>query len=720
MIKRLLVIQKNLLELGWPLKVSIIIYFAVGLYVAVYFLCTPHSSPFMRGQKIAHDLGCIGCHESQTSSVTANPASLRGVIPSFHSGAVVSAFWVQDLNEFREWVVQGASNRNIEERKKFSASDTSGAIKMPAYGSTLSSDQISDLYAYYNHENNFKLPNVGAVAQGVIVAEQHGCFACHGPYGLSGLSNPGSFKGYIPPWEGEDFNELVHDDQELKEWIHTGSLKRISHNLFGKYFLYRQKIHMPAYGDMLNDQEVNDLVSYVHWLSGKDKSEFGTVDEKKDSAPIFSRGETLFKNTGCVTCHKLTGAEGFTDRYELELPPRSRLAYKLKNFADIIKERESQSRWTQSKLCGSYTDFSNEYKNIEQIILKGLSDTEKPVNTPDQQYEDIKHLTPMPSWEDRANADGLATAMKDIDSIIGQLLMDNDSTVTQELIEQWRATAKSCVIKKNEHPIIDAENRRQQIKNRIDFLDKKEKLFDNLRLVTFFSYEVGMVDQVGYLKDKELDLWLLYQSEKKPDLEKMLAEGRFPKLVKYVIAVDKMDVNYSAYFFINGDKNNPPTFKGDHFIDAPMDNCFGCHASGSRKLRPAIDKDIPGLDIGSWKIIHGLNKLIGSYGRVTTEWPATQKPLDKACQEPVTMPACQTCHDSNSIRAPVLRYHSRTLASVIDAYEKDDGYFVKRTPGQIAVMPPVLPLTDSGRLDLLDWTNLSEMKRKRPRNKTHT
>jgi len=44
-----------------------------------------------------------------------------------------------------------------------------------------------------------------------------GCFGCHGPEGRGLLANPGSFTGYVPAWDGPDYAELVHDQQEFRQ-----------------------------------------------------------------------------------------------------------------------------------------------------------------------------------------------------------------------------------------------------------------------------------------------------------------------------------------------------------------------------------------------------------------------------------------------------------------------------------------------------------------------
>ena len=72
-----------------------------------------------------------------------------------------------------------------------------------------------------------------AVRTGHAIAERLGCFRCHGPGGRGAGRNPGSLKGYIPPWDGRDFAELVLDEAELREWILGGRPQRLQANPLG-------------------------------------------------------------------------------------------------------------------------------------------------------------------------------------------------------------------------------------------------------------------------------------------------------------------------------------------------------------------------------------------------------------------------------------------------------------------------------------------------------
>ena len=93
------------------------------------------------------------------------------------------------------------------------------------------------------------------------------CAPCHGG---GGAGNPG-------------FPVLADDD-----WLFGGSIQSIQQTIAGG-----RNGMMPAFGSMLNEQQVNELVQYVMSLS------------QKTTAP--QSGKELFTNYGCSGCHSEDG-----------------------------------------------------------------------------------------------------------------------------------------------------------------------------------------------------------------------------------------------------------------------------------------------------------------------------------------------------------------------------------------------------------------------------
>jgi len=165
----------------------------------------------------------------------------------------------------REWILDGMPEgvrQDVEARGALEAA----AIRMPAWRGRLSHAQVDDLVAYLRALASADVPEDPAARTGHAVAERLGCFGCHGPGGRGAGRNPGSLKGYIPPWDGRDFAELVADEGELREWILGGRPQRLQTNPLPRFFLDRQAIRMPAFRGQITEEELRALEAYIGWL----------------------------------------------------------------------------------------------------------------------------------------------------------------------------------------------------------------------------------------------------------------------------------------------------------------------------------------------------------------------------------------------------------------------------------------------------------------------
>jgi mono/diheme cytochrome c family protein len=142
------------------------------------------------------------------------------------------------------------------------------AIHMPAFRDWVNEEVLDALVAFVRSRSDLLEPSGESAVRGAKIASENGCFACHGAMGSGGLPNPGSLKGYIPGFSGPDFAELVHNDDELREWIWKGTIARLADDPIASVFLDRQRIQMPAYERFLTRSEMDDLMAYIRWLSG--------------------------------------------------------------------------------------------------------------------------------------------------------------------------------------------------------------------------------------------------------------------------------------------------------------------------------------------------------------------------------------------------------------------------------------------------------------------
>lgn len=277
----------------------------------------PKLTPELRGYQLAEDLGCHGCHGPRGTGGVRNPGSRDGEIPAWDGG--MAMMFVKNEAEIREWILDGRpwrlairdslnartleNQHNAEHRAKLDSLSAHGdsvpapqspndhkqaeellsrrlparsdqaphpPLRMPAFRGVITEAQLNDLVAYYKVIAVFdEMPE--AALNGYHAAQDLGCFGCHGPGGLITAHNPRSFKGYIPPWRGADFKDLVRNDAELKQWILEGHVDRLQKNKAALFFTRRQVIKMPAYRSVASDSTIASVMDYVKWVSGGQK-----------------------------------------------------------------------------------------------------------------------------------------------------------------------------------------------------------------------------------------------------------------------------------------------------------------------------------------------------------------------------------------------------------------------------------------------------------------
>lgn len=213
-------------------------------------------TPVARGRRIAEAMGCFGCHGPGGVRPIANPGSRTGEVPDWSGGTWM--MWNETETDVRGWIEFGHPPGRDP--------DPGALLKMPAYGSWLTADEMADVTAYVLAVAQFGSPSEARIAEGREIANRLGCFGCHGPEGRGGVPNPGSFKGYVPGWDGGDFDDLVRSDREFREWVEDGISERLRANPIAREILTRQAIRMPAYRELLAAGEIEVLWEYVCWM----------------------------------------------------------------------------------------------------------------------------------------------------------------------------------------------------------------------------------------------------------------------------------------------------------------------------------------------------------------------------------------------------------------------------------------------------------------------
>jgi len=227
------------------------------------FIFQYETSRVERGLRLAEKMGCFSCHGPRGTGGMPNPGSKDGEVPSLDGGTIM--MYVKNDEEIVEYIRDGLPKRKRQDEEYYGRYQQQ-AIKMPAYGSFLSEKEIDYLVSFIKASNS--MPEVDReVEEGENLVLRWGCTNCHGPRGGGGMKNPGSFKGYIPGWGGNDFRELVEDERELYSWIKEGRIERFEKNPLASFFMRRQAIKMPAFKNFFTEEEIQAMGKYILWLN---------------------------------------------------------------------------------------------------------------------------------------------------------------------------------------------------------------------------------------------------------------------------------------------------------------------------------------------------------------------------------------------------------------------------------------------------------------------
>ena len=69
-------------------------------------------------------------------------------------------------------------------------------------------------------------PESTPAIRGRQLAQQLGCFACHGPEGAGGIADPTAPGGEVPDWQYATVKLFVQSEQDIRDWILLGAPSR--------------------------------------------------------------------------------------------------------------------------------------------------------------------------------------------------------------------------------------------------------------------------------------------------------------------------------------------------------------------------------------------------------------------------------------------------------------------------------------------------------------
>lgn len=232
-------------------------------------------NPELRGLLLARSEGCVACHRPWSRREIPNPGSRWGSVPRFASGnARMYAASRAELEEFirfgapRAWLDDPAARERLAAQR----------LRMPAYGERLTDRQIADLVAFVAVVEKVELAGGEEAVAGREIASKSGCLACHGVEGSGGLSNPGSLGGFVPGFLGRNFDDLVRDEAEFRQWVLDGTSRRLEANPIVRRFWRRQAIAMPAYRGELDGEDLDALWRWVE-LVRRPREPAGSPDQ---------------------------------------------------------------------------------------------------------------------------------------------------------------------------------------------------------------------------------------------------------------------------------------------------------------------------------------------------------------------------------------------------------------------------------------------------------
>lgn len=202
----------------------------------------------------------------------------------------------------------------------------------------------------------FLRPRLPAAERGRRLAERTGCFACHGPGGIRGATNPGRTDGTVPTFEG-DVMMFAKSPEEIREWIHDGVTRKRAQSHTWREERKRGALKMPAFGRRLTVSQIDDLVAYVTATSG--------APEPEDSLAVYGleRADSL----GCTGCHGPGGRLARANPGALKgyVP-----SWDGADFAELVEGRAEFAEWVQDGVSRRFAKDRAARYFLDRAVLK--------------------------------------------------------------------------------------------------------------------------------------------------------------------------------------------------------------------------------------------------------------------------------------------------------------------------------------------------------------
>jgi mono/diheme cytochrome c family protein len=173
---------------------------------------------------------------------------------------------------------------------------------------------------------------VSEAARGRRLAQNLGCFSCHGPEGRGGVPNPGSEGEEVPSFHEGTPMMFVKSEQEIREYILDGAPAAKRSRASYREEMAAQAIRMPAFRGWVSDRDLEAMVTYVRAVSG-------LVSPARED---LARGEDLVHQNGCFACHGEMGSGGVPNPGSLKgyVP-----GFTGADFAELVRDDRELVEW---------------------------------------------------------------------------------------------------------------------------------------------------------------------------------------------------------------------------------------------------------------------------------------------------------------------------------------------------------------------------------------
>ena len=222
-------------------------------------------TPAERGYRVAMRAGCFNCHGPDGTGGVKNPGSEDGEVPGFSGGTPM--MWAKSEDELREYILDGAPARKRDD-PRYKQQMEAQLLAMPAYRGYLGAARGRRPHRLHARRvrpgrSRRRAGGAGPGSRRIVSAAS----TVTARWAPAAVRTPARLKGYIPGWWGNDFRDLVRNDDELRGWIRDGQIPRLRDHPIAKHFIAWQRVSMPAYKDFITDQQLQALMRYVRWVN---------------------------------------------------------------------------------------------------------------------------------------------------------------------------------------------------------------------------------------------------------------------------------------------------------------------------------------------------------------------------------------------------------------------------------------------------------------------